>query len=197
MATLDWRTFDEAHKGGSDLLKVGLTGAQAEKLPDAGLAADTWILFSFLSDTGGSVGRERDLAVRYSEGGTRDETTNLDEGVIKGAVLQTSKRVLDLLDLLEDEYVSVVRYLPLKKTGPNGETHQVWASERAKLDKENWTIGTGRTDDRSRSFTMRTFKPEGAAPEARPYVLAEVDAADEAGWPASLDFAKEAAFAGA
>ena len=114
--------------------------------------------------------------------------------MVKGAVKQTSKRVLDLLDFLEDHYVAAVRYLPLKELGPNGETHQVWASDRAKVDKEDWTIATGRTDERTRSFTLRFYKQLDAGPQVKPYVLEEVDATDEAGWPASLAFAKETAF---
>jgi hypothetical protein len=199
MATLDWRTLSEAHKGGSDDLFVGLTAAQMQALTGNQAATATWIAFSFLVDTGGTMGRERDVTVSYSEGGTRDEIENLDEGVIKGAVKQTSKRVLDLLDFLESNYVVCKRLLPLRAPGSGGQTHQMWASTKAKLDKENWTVATGRQDERTRSFTMRLFKGEGLAgdPLNRPYVLAEIDVTDEATWPDSAAPFKETAFPGA
>lgn len=194
MATLNWQTLDEAHKGGSDTLKVGLTSDQATAL---GLTGPTWVLFSYLDESGGSFGRERSVSVDYTEGGTRDESIDLDEAVIKGAVKQTSKRVLDLLDLMETEYVTIVRYLPLKVVGASDETHQVIASAKAKIDRENWSISTGRTDKRTRAFTLRLYKADGAAATVKPYVLEEVDASDDTGWPSTLDGFKEADFAAA
>jgi hypothetical protein len=197
MATLDWRTKNEWHRGGSDELFVGLTAAQMQALTGESEATATWIAFSYLSESGGTVGRERAVQTVYSEGGDRDDYADLDEGVIKGAVKQTSKRVMDLLDFMETNYVTVKRLLPLRKAGAGGETHQLWGSQMAKLDMENWTIATGRQDERTRAFTIRTF--QGAAADAlkRPYVLEEVDLSDETGWPASAAPFKEAAFPGA
>lgn len=194
MATLDFRTFAEAHRGGSDILVVGLTAAQHAAYSGNPAATATWIAFSFLAETGGSVGRERDTRVLYSEGSEREDAVDRDEGVIKGAVMQTSTRVLNLLDFMEDNEVVVKRALPLKAVGPQGETHQVWASARAKVDKENWTISTARQDQRTRQFTIRTFKADPTAVGVKPYVVAEVNLADESTWPAELDFAKETAF---
>lgn len=194
MATLDFRTFDEAHRGGSDILAVGLTAAQHQAYSGSPTATATWILFSLLAETGGSVGRDRDTRVLYSEGAEREDAVDRDEGVIKGAVMQTSQRVLDLLDFLEDNEVVVKRALPLKKVAPGGETHQLWAAQRAKVDKENWTLSTARQDQRTRQFTIRTFKQDPTDAAAKPYVMRDVNLSDESTWPAALDFAKETAF---
>ena len=196
MATLDWRTKDEWHSGGADYLKVGLTAEQMQEVTGDGAATASWILFSYLDETGGSVGRERDINTEYSEGGERDDAVRSDELAVKGVVRQTSKRVMNLLDWLEDNEVPCLRLLNLKDADGDA-THQAWASERMSLDKENWTMATGRNDKRTRAFTARFFKPVGAGANVKPYVLEEVNIADEASWPASMDPFLETAFAAA
>lgn len=194
MATLDWRSMRNAHKGGSDDLIFGLTADQNQRFTGDATATATWIAMSYLLDTGGTIGRDRDSETLYSEGGERADAVSRDEFTVTGAVLQTDKRVLDLLDFLEDEEVVCKRLLPLKTVGPTGETHQLWGSERSKIDRENWRMATGRTDARTRPFTARWLKDDPSDATVKPYDLFELDVAAEAGWPPAAAPYKETAF---
>ena len=192
MATIDLRSAAERADGGSSKLYIGLTAAQAQAALGDVAATAAWYIIAFLA--GGQLGPSRDTQQDRDEANVLlGDVVTRNEFIVGNASKQTSARTLKLLRWLEDNFVPSKYVLPLQG---DADKDQLWYFERTSVDKEDWRMTTQAAQQRQRPFTLRASNEDGLD-VSDPYVFDDVDLSDEANWPAELDGAKEAAFAGA
>jgi hypothetical protein len=178
MPIIDKRDDSKAYFGGSSLLQVYLTEAQALAVYLAGSVAG-WYTMGYLA--GGQVGEEYETEQLKDEAGVivRNKV-NSDESIFENTLMQTDDATMRLVAHLAD-VPHKFRYLLPAEEGK----HQIYGMYRGLADKNSWRVGTAEGENRQRPFIIRGSKDDAGNPKL---VIATVNSiSDESAWPTILD----------
>ena len=181
MPAFDNRPARKAAAGGSSLLDVELTAAEAVEIFGDGSAAGAWVLGEL---EGGEIGENVSEAEFRNEDGEIVLTVVSDETFeIGNTLLSVDDATLALMTLLSDGVFRKFRYpLPMGVDENGNRLYQVWCFPNAKIVRENWRMPIQNGQPRKRPFKARAYPKDGQPL----YLVATVRLDDQSGWPAEL-----------
>lgn len=178
----DKRDAADVFVGGSSLLQVYLSDAEAQAVYEDASAVAAWYTISYLA--GGTYGDEFTASALRDEGGTQiRNTTTQDDFVITNVVMQGDSVNMTLFDTYLTQSNHKYRYILPTNAETTPDKRQIWGLDNGLADKTNWTSDTSEGAVRGRQFVIRGTKTD-TTPKR---VVDEVDDIDtEAEWPVSL-----------